>query len=89
MAPEVYRCEGVDVRADIYSFGLVLCRWPQESNTAFTAPNRGDIEASLHGIYEQQMAGLVPPVTARWRRQSRVFASRAVHNVAVVFANCD
>jgi tetratricopeptide (TPR) repeat protein len=61
MAPEVYRGEGVDVRTDIYSFGLVL--WQMVTGSAvppFVSPYRADLEDYMRETYEQQMAGGVP-----------------------------
>jgi tetratricopeptide (TPR) repeat protein/tRNA A-37 threonylcarbamoyl transferase component Bud32 len=63
MAPEVYRGEGVDVRTDIYSFGLVL--WQMATGSAvppFVSPYRADLEGYMRETYEQQMAGRVPRV---------------------------
>jgi len=63
MAPEVYRGEGVDVRTDIYSFGLVL--WQMVTGSAvppFVSPYRADLEGYMRETYEQQMAGRVPRV---------------------------
>ena len=63
MAPEVYRGEGVDVRTDIYSFGLVL--WQMVTGSAvppFVSPYRADLEDYMRETYEQQMAGRVPRV---------------------------
>ncbi len=61
IAPEVYRCEGADIRSDIYCFGLVL--WQMAAGSPmppFIVRWRGDMNVFLHEIYEQQMSGRVP-----------------------------
>jgi serine/threonine protein kinase len=63
MAPEVYRGEAVDVRSDIYTFGLVL--WQMAAGSAsppFIGTFHGDIEGFIRATYEQQMSGRVPTV---------------------------
>ncbi len=65
MAPEVYRCEGADTRADIYSFGLVLWQMAAGSRQPpFLAPWRGDMAGFLRATYEQQITGRVPAVNS-------------------------
>lgn len=64
MAPEMFRGEAVDVRSDIYTFGLVL--WQMATGSAsppFIGTFHGDIEGFLRATYEQQMSGRVPSVS--------------------------
>ena len=63
MPPEVYRGGGADIRSDIYSFGLVLWQMATgSSSTPFSAVWRGDGEKYMRAVYEQQVAGRIPPV---------------------------
>lgn len=63
MAPEVYRGEGGGIASDMYSFGLVL--WQMAAGTLnlpFNVPYRGDIEAYMAAVHQQQIKGRIPPV---------------------------
>jgi serine/threonine protein kinase len=63
MPPEVFRGETVDIRSDIYSFGLVLWQMGTGSKfPPFLPPYRRDIGDFLREVYERQMDESLPRI---------------------------
>jgi Flp pilus assembly protein TadD len=67
MAPEVYRGEKADVRADIYAFGIVLYQMAKGTpGLPYDVAFNSDIHAYLKKVYSFQMAHRFPRLPHRY-----------------------
>lgn len=63
IAPEVYRGEPADLKADIYAFGLVFWQVATSSvKPPFVGAMEGDVHQFMQKAYERQISGKLPPI---------------------------